>query len=88
MVPFVSDALAVIVRLDPVVRLVPLAGLVIDTTGEDGGAVTVIVIGLESVDTPFVSVALAVMVNVPEVEFVQLAEYGDELAEPKSVVPL
>ena len=84
----VSDALAEMVRLEPVVRLLPFTGLVIETTGDDGMAVTVIVIGFEMVETPLVSMALAVMEKVPGDELVQLAVNGDELAVAKRDVPL
>ena len=78
MLPLVSDALAVRVILDPAVKLLALAGLVMATTGEDEAAVvTVMVIGLDIVDTPLASVALAFKVKVPVVAFVQLAVYGD-----------
>ena len=41
MVPLASDALAVIFKLEPDVKLLPLLGLVIATTGNAGAATTV-----------------------------------------------
>jgi hypothetical protein len=57
----VSDALAAILILEPVAKLLPSAGLVIETTGCDG-AVTVIVTELDVVGTPLASVAYEVSV--------------------------
>lgn len=69
--PFVSEALAVTVRVEPVLKLLPLAGLVIDTTGVED-EVTVIVTGLEVDEMPLVSVALAVMLKVPAVRLLHV----------------
>ena len=59
MVPLVSLALAVMVRFEPAVMLLLLAGLVIEMAGK---ALTVTVTGLDVVETPLTSVALAVNV--------------------------
>ena len=60
MLPLVSEALAVMVSVEPTVKLVPLAGLVMVTTG--GVPVAVPVTGLEVTETPLASTALAVKV--------------------------
>ena len=57
-----------------------MAGLVKDTTGEDEAVATVTVMGLDIVEIPLASVALALMVKVPVVALVQLAVYGDDVA--------
>jgi hypothetical protein len=65
MVPLVSDAVAVMVTLEPAVKLLPLVGLVKATTGNDGRtgtAATVTTTGVEVTETPFESVATAVTV--------------------------
>ena len=63
--PLVSDAVLVIVILEPAVKLLPLTGLIIETNGNEGrieAGVTVTIIGLEIVIIPFASVAWAVKV--------------------------
>ena len=88
MVPLVSEALAAIVILEPAITLLPLAGLVIETTGDDEAVVTVIVIGLDIVDTPLASMALAFRVKVPVEALVQLAVYGAVVAVANKYDPL
>lgn len=87
--PFVSDALAVKVILEPALKLLAFDGLVILTTGkyDEEAVMTLTVIGFDIVDTPLVSVALAVMVKVPVVAFNQLAEYGELVAVAKRYDP-
>ena len=75
------------VRLEPAVIVLPLAGLVMEMTGVDV-VKTLIVMGLEVVETPLVSVALAVKVKVPAVAFVQLAVYGEVVAVANKYDPL
>ena len=81
----VSEAFTFILTVEPSETLLPLAGLVMEIVGAEGVAtgggvtdapLTVIVIGLEFVDTPLVSVALAVIVKVPVFELVHVALYG------------
>lgn len=66
--PLVSEAFAVILRLDPAAILLPLLGLVMATVGVkepvfklDGKAM-LIVAGADVTTTPLLSVAWAVMV--------------------------
>ena len=58
MLPLVSEALAVMLKLEPAVILLPLDGLVMATTGA-AGAVTVTATGLELTETPLASIATA-----------------------------
>ena len=73
--------------MEPAVIVLPLAGLVMEMTGVDV-VKTLIVMGLEVVETPLVSVALAVKVKVPAVAFVQLAVYGEVVAVANKYDPL
>ena len=52
MLPLVSDALAVTLRVEPCWYVLPFAGLVMATTGAAEEPVTVIVTGLDVVVTP------------------------------------
>jgi hypothetical protein len=68
---------------------VTLTGCVVMLGATPAGAVvTVIVIGLDIVDTPLASVALAVKVKLPVVALVQLAVYGDVLDVASKLDPL
>ena len=63
MVPLVSEALAVMLKLEPAVMVLPSDGLVMETAGgADGAAATVMDTALDVVETPLASVALAVRV--------------------------
>jgi hypothetical protein len=54
----------------------------------EAAVITETVIGLDIVDTPFVSIALAFKVKVPVVAFVQLAVYGGVLDVAKRYDPV
>ena len=60
MVPLVSEALAVMLKLEPAVMVLPSDGLVMETIGE--ASLTVMDTALDVVETPLESVALAVRV--------------------------
>ena len=61
--PAISVALAMMVKLDPFVNLLPLVGLMMETTGAGGvEPLTVTVIEFEVTEWPVASTALAVKV--------------------------